>query len=92
MSRLVALLGNPERDYPVLHVTGTNGKGSTVAMLGALLGAKGLRVGTYTSPDLQHLNERMAIAGEPIPDHALAEVLGSVATAARVMREPGGVG
>lgn len=81
MSRLVALLGNPQGDYPVVHVTGTNGKGSTVAMLSALLGAKGLRVGTYTSPDLERLNERMAIAGEPIGDVALAEVLASIADA-----------
>lgn len=78
---LTRLLGNPERSYPVLHVTGTNGKGSTVAMLSCLLGARGLRVGTYTSPDLEALNERLAIAGEAIGDVALSELLASVADA-----------
>ncbi len=84
-AELVGLLGNPESAYPVIHVTGTNGKGSTVAMLSCLLRARGLRVGTYTSPDLESLNERMAIAGEPIGDEALAEVLASVADAAEAM-------
>jgi dihydrofolate synthase/folylpolyglutamate synthase len=85
MVELAGLLGNPELAYPVIHVTGTNGKGSTVGLLSCLLRARGLRVGAYTSPDLGSVNERMSIAGEQIGDEALAEVLASVADAADAM-------
>jgi dihydrofolate synthase/folylpolyglutamate synthase len=60
-------LGNPHRKYPSLHVAGTNGKGSSVATMTALLAARGLRVATYTSPHLVDFRERMVVAGEPIP-------------------------
>lgn len=79
MRELVTLLGDPERAYPAVHLTGTNGKGSTAAMTTALLGAKGLGVGTYTSPNLSRVHERLAYGGEPIDDVALAEVLSSLA-------------
>lgn len=85
ISELVGLLGSPEAAFPVIHVTGTNGKGSTVAMLSALLGARGLRVGAYTSPDLESLNERIAIGGEQIGDEVLVELLAAVADAADSM-------
>ncbi|HET7487644.1 MAG TPA: Mur ligase family protein [Acidimicrobiales bacterium] len=62
MRRLCALMGDPERAYPVVHVTGTNGKGSTTRMVTALLAASGLAVGMYTSPDLEGVNERLAVA------------------------------
>src|SRR6185503_10210978 len=64
---LLARLGNPHTAYPSLHVAGTNGKGSCVATMAALLGAKGLRVAAYTSPHLVDFRERMTVAGEPIP-------------------------
>lgn len=64
---LLAALGNPERRYPIFHVAGTNGKGSTVATMSALLSAKGMRVSTYTSPHLVDFRERMIAAGGPIP-------------------------
>lgn len=70
LERTVALLehlGNPHRAYPTLHVAGTNGKGSSVATMAALLEAKGQRVATYTSPHLVDFRERMLVAGEPIP-------------------------
>src|SRR5690606_26761082 len=57
--QLCAAMGDPHRAYPVIHVTGTNGKGSTVQMISRLLIAKGLRVGTYTSPHLERINERL---------------------------------
>ena len=79
MRRLVDLMGDPQATYPVIHLTGTNGKGSTARMVTALLGARGLSVGTYTSPHLERLNERMAWGGLPIRDEDLAEVLSSVA-------------
>ncbi|HWH49959.1 MAG TPA: folylpolyglutamate synthase/dihydrofolate synthase family protein [Gemmatimonadaceae bacterium] len=64
---LLAALGNPERRYPSIHVAGTNGKGSTVATMAALLGAKGMRVATYTSPHLVDFRERMTVGGTLIP-------------------------
>ncbi len=74
------LLGDPERSCPVIHITGTNGKGSTAKILSEILAADGLTVGTYTSPNLARVNERLARNGEPIDDDELAEVLGSLAT------------
>ena len=52
-TRMVELMGDPQKAYPVLHLTGTNGKGSTARILTALLMAKGLSTGTYTSPHLE---------------------------------------
>ncbi|MCU1450281.1 MAG: folylpolyglutamate synthase/dihydrofolate synthase, partial [Acidimicrobiales bacterium] len=60
VARLVELMGDPQRAFPVVHLTGTNGKGSTARILTSLLVAKGLNVGTYTSPHLERFNERMA--------------------------------
>lgn len=79
MREIATLLGDPQRTYPVLHLTGTNGKGSTAAMATALLAAMGLSVGTYTSPNLSSVNERLAIRGDPIGDTAFADLLGSLA-------------
>jgi dihydrofolate synthase/folylpolyglutamate synthase len=75
MSELVALLGDPQADVPVIHVTGTNGKGSVTAMVVGLLQAHGLSVGSYTSPHLERINERLRRDGEPIDDQTLSEVL-----------------
>ncbi|MEO7457018.1 MAG: folylpolyglutamate synthase/dihydrofolate synthase family protein [Gemmatimonadaceae bacterium] len=63
---LLAALGDPHLRYPVLHVAGTNGKGSSVATADALLRAKGLRVARYTSPHLVDFRERMVVNDEPI--------------------------
>ncbi len=87
MRRLVALLGEPQRAYPVVHVTGTNGKGSTARIASTILGAHGLSVGLYTSPDLGRVHQRIARDGEPIDDVAFAEVLGRLATVEAVMGE-----
>lgn len=78
MSELVALLGDPQDDVPVIHVTGTNGKGSVTAMVVALLQAHGLSVGSYTSPHIEVINERLRRDGEPIDDQTLAEVLDGI--------------
>jgi dihydrofolate synthase/folylpolyglutamate synthase len=75
MEELVALLGDPHAAVPVVHVTGTNGKGSVGAMIARLLQAHGLVVGGYVSPHLDRINERMSRDGEPIDDAELAEVL-----------------
>ncbi len=84
---LVGLLGDPQEAYPSIHITGTNGKGSTAAMATALLGARGLKVGTYTSPNLSRVNERISRSGEPIDDDALVEVLGSLSRLEPLMDE-----
>lgn len=76
---LCAAMGDPHLAYPVIHVTGTNGKGSTVQMISRLLMAKGLTVGTYTSPHLERFNERLKRNGEPISDEELAEQIAGVA-------------
>jgi dihydrofolate synthase / folylpolyglutamate synthase len=76
---LCRLLGDPERACPMVHLTGTNGKGSTATILSELFMAAGLTVGTYTSPNLASVNERLARNGEPIGDEDLAEVLGALA-------------
>ena len=72
---LTELLGHPERAYPVIHVTGTNGKTTTTAMIAALLGALGLSAGSYTSPHLQDVRERIRIAGEPVDRETIASGL-----------------
>lgn len=79
MRNVVALMGDPQRAYPVIHITGTNGKGSTARMITALLAARGLSVGTYTSPDLERVNERIAWNDEPIADDELAQALRAIA-------------
>ena len=76
MERLLARLGHPERDLPpVVHIAGTNGKGSTVAYLRAMAEAAGLRVHAYTSPHLVRFNERIRLAGELIPEADLTALL-----------------
>ncbi|MGB7104046.1 MAG: Mur ligase family protein, partial [Acidimicrobiales bacterium] len=62
-------------DYPSIHITGTNGKGTTTTLISALLRATGLRVGTFTSPDLHAVNERIAVNGEPIDDESFIGLL-----------------
>jgi dihydrofolate synthase / folylpolyglutamate synthase len=65
-------LGHPEQVVPAVHVTGTNGKTSVARIASALLGATGLTVGTYTSPHLQSVRERIALAGESISEDDFA--------------------
>jgi dihydrofolate synthase/folylpolyglutamate synthase len=66
IAALAALLGDPQRACPVIHVTGTNGKTSTARMTETLLRARGLRTGLYTSPHLSSMRERICIDGEPL--------------------------
>ena len=74
--RLLERLGRPERRLPpVVHVAGTNGKGSTVAFMRAMLEAAGRRVHAYTSPHLVRFNERIVTAGEMLPDGELLALL-----------------
>ncbi len=79
ITRLTAAMGDPHLAAPVIHVTGTNGKGSTVQMITRLLMAQGLTVGTYTSPHLERVTERIARDGDPIPDDEFAEQIAAIA-------------
>ena len=76
ISRLLVTLGHPHRELPpVIHIAGTNGKGSTTAFMRACLEAAGYRVHVYTSPHLVQFNERIRLAGELITDEHLIDVL-----------------
>ena len=68
---LLSRLGNPQEGIKIIHVAGTNGKGSTAAMLASCLQAAGYRVGLYTSPFINRFNERIQINGQQIPVEAL---------------------
>jgi dihydrofolate synthase / folylpolyglutamate synthase len=72
ISTLAELMGHPERRSPCVQIAGTNGKGSTAAMLESILRAARLRTGLYTSPHLERINERIRIDGEPIADDEFA--------------------
>jgi dihydrofolate synthase/folylpolyglutamate synthase len=81
LERIVTLttyLGSPEVEFPAIHVTGTNGKTSAVRMITQLLVSLGLKVGSYTSPHLARVNERMAVDGTSIDDADLDEMLYAV--------------
>ena len=68
MQQAVDLLGNPEQSYPIIHVTGTNGKGSTIAFMRELFMGHGKKVATFTSPHIVSINDRICINGQPIAD------------------------
>jgi dihydrofolate synthase/folylpolyglutamate synthase len=68
---LMDVLGSPQRAYPAIHLTGTNGKTSTARMIDALLRAHGLHTGRYTSPHLETVRERISLDGEPISEERL---------------------
>jgi dihydrofolate synthase/folylpolyglutamate synthase len=71
--KALELLGDPHRTYPIVHITGTNGKTSTSRLVESILRAHGLRTGLFTSPDLGYLGERIVVDGEPIAEDALIE-------------------
>lgn len=87
MRELVEFLGSPQLGFPIVHVTGTNGKSSTARMISALLAARGLSVGLYTSPHLERVNERLAWNGDPVPDDAFARVLDGVRSVESLVSE-----
>ncbi|HJQ02442.1 MAG TPA: folylpolyglutamate synthase/dihydrofolate synthase family protein [Jatrophihabitans sp.] len=79
IERLLDLLGEPQRSYRAIHLTGTNGKTSTARMVDELLRGFGLRTGRYTSPHLSSLTERIVLDGEPVTDRAFADGYAEVA-------------
>lgn len=84
---LLGLLGNPEQKLKFVHIAGTNGKGSTAAMLASVLQRAGYRTGLYTSPHLLRFHERMRVNGEEIDDNSLISLTNTVRNAAESMSE-----
>jgi dihydrofolate synthase / folylpolyglutamate synthase len=76
---LTHLLGDPQRAYPVLHLTGTNGKTSTARMIDTLVRALGLRTGRFTSPHVESMTERISLDGKPISEEGFVEAYHEVA-------------
>src|SRR5258708_809045 len=88
MRKLAAALGNPQRRFQSVLIAGTNGKGSTAATLASIVQAAGFRMGLYTSPHLQRINERIQINQEVISDPEFAEIFERVdSTAQRLVAE-----
>lgn len=78
MQRAVDLLGNLERTYPIIHVTGTNGKGSTIAFMRELFATHGKKVGTFTSPHIISIHDRICINGQPIAEEDFVRIANQV--------------
>ena len=89
MRALLRLLGDPHDRLRIVHVTGTKGKGSTCAMLGAVLRAAGYRVGLFTSPHLERVAERIQVDGVPISEAELAAGMSEITTATRALEASG---
>ena len=84
---LLAALGDPHKRLRFVHVAGTNGKGSTAAMLDSCLRCAGYRVGLFTSPYINRFNERIQVDGVPIPDGDLVRLVEQVRPAASAMAD-----
>lgn len=89
ISKLMELLGNPQDDLKIIHIAGTNGKGSTSSFIASCLEEAGYNVGLFTSPFLERFNERIQINGIDIPDDALGNITSLVKEAADKMVESG---
>ncbi|TVP75333.1 MAG: bifunctional folylpolyglutamate synthase/dihydrofolate synthase [Gemmatimonadales bacterium] len=74
MERLLSSVGSPQKAFPVLHVAGTNGKGTVARTWASILQAAGFRTGLYTSPQLRFFRERILVDGVPVPDDSLQEM------------------
>src|SRR3954463_3328427 len=81
------LLGDPQSHYPVVHLTGTNGKTSTSRMIDSLIRSSGLRTGRFTSPHVESMTERISLDGEPLTEAQFVEAYDDVAALARLVDE-----
>ncbi|WP_445256942.1 bifunctional folylpolyglutamate synthase/dihydrofolate synthase [Nocardioides aurantiacus] len=89
ITAFLELLGDPQRGYPAIHLTGTNGKTSTARMVETLVGAMGLRVGRFSSPHLESMTERISLDGEPISEEAFVAAFNDVAPYTHLVDEDG---
>lgn len=89
ITAFLELLGDPQRSYPAIHLTGTNGKTSTARMVEALVGALGLRVGRFSSPHLESMTERISLDGEPVSEEAFVTAFNDVAPYTHLVDEDG---
>src|SRR5689334_17118120 len=87
ITALTELLGEPQRSYPVIHLTGTNGKTSTSRMIDTLIRATGLRTGRFTSPHVESMTERISVDGEPLSEEAFVAAYEDVAPLAALVDE-----
>ncbi len=87
MRELLHRLGSPDRLYPIIHITGTKGKGSTAILAGTMLTASGRRVGIFTSPHLEHVEERLSIDGMPCSPSRFDRLLAEIIPMVRIMDE-----
>ena len=85
IAALCRLLGDPQHAYPVVHLTGTNGKTSTARMIDALLRGLDLRTGRFTSPHLQSMTERISIDGQPLTEEEFVDAFADVAAYAQIV-------
>lgn len=89
LSQILEIMGNPEKEYPVIHIAGTNGKGSTCLFLASMLQKEGFRVGVFTSPHLVCINERIRINDTIISDDDFLEMYSQVMEYVELAKERG---
>src|SRR6478736_5777322 len=87
IAALTELLGEPQKSYPVVHLTGTNGKSSTSRVIDTLIRATGLRTGRFTSPHVESMTERISLDGEPLTEEQFLEAYQDVAPLAALADE-----
>ena len=90
MIRLLRLLEHPQKAFHIVHVAGTNGKGSTCAFLESVFSGAGKKTGLFTSPHLVRINERIRVRGQSIPDEGFLESFLRVRRAVDRLKEEGG--
>lgn len=89
MLRLLSAMGNPHKQLPAIHIAGTKGKGSTCAMVAAILQQAGFRVGLYTSPHINNIRERIAVNGKMISESEFAKLVAEIAPAVKKIEKDG---
>ncbi len=89
LNRILDIMEHPEREYPIIHVAGTNGKGSTCSFLASILQQAGKKVGVFTSPHLIKINERFRIGNEMISDDELVDVFKETIDYVNIAKEQG---
>lgn len=87
MEWMLGKLRNPEKSLKAIHVGGTNGKGSTVTYIQSILKAAGYQIGTFTSPAIEHFNERISVNGSPITDQEMIEVASTMQPITKEMED-----